>query len=258
MIKPKKSLGQNFLQDPNTIRKIVAALPAPESAHVVEIGPGLGALTGLLRDRFRHVTALEVDYRAIRYLREQHPGLDVRHQDVLTTDWAALRAEYDAPLHVIGNLPYYITTPILFGLLDAYEHLESAILMMQKEVADRLVAPPRTKTYGTLSVQTQLWSRPKLLFKVSRNVFFPKPGVDSAIVRLTFDQSPPDIKRQAVSEVVRAAFNQRRKTLHNSLGAWTRERGIRLPESWEKLRADAVAPDLFVEITRYLTAHDGG
>ena len=257
MIKPKKSLGQNFLQDPNTIRKIVASLPAPDDAHVVEIGPGLGALTGLLHEQFRHFTALEVDQRAIRYLHEQLPSLDVRHQDVLATDWAALRAEHNAPLYVIGNLPYYITTPILFGLLDAHVHLEAAILMMQKEVADRLVAPPRTKTYGTLSVQTQLWSTPKLLFKVSPNVFFPKPGVDSAIVRLTFDVAPPDMARETVSTVVRAAFNQRRKTLHNSLGAWTRERGIRLPESWAKLRADAVPPDLFVEITRYLMSHDG-
>ncbi|GAB5518938.1 MAG: 16S rRNA (adenine(1518)-N(6)/adenine(1519)-N(6)) -dimethyltransferase RsmA [Rhodothermales bacterium] len=256
MIKPKKSLGQNFLQDPNTIRKIVAALPAPDDAHVVEIGPGLGALTGLLRERFRHFTALEVDQRAIRYLHENHPGVDVRHQDVLSTNWAALKAEHNAPLYVIGNLPYYITTPILFGLLDAHTYLEAAILMMQKEVADRLVAPPRTKTYGTLSVQTQLWSTPKLMFKVSPNVFFPKPGVDSAIVRLTFDVAPPDFSRDAVSTVVRAAFNQRRKTLHNSLSAWTRERGLLLPESWAKLRADAVPPDLFVEITRYLMAHD--
>ncbi|GIV58871.1 MAG: hypothetical protein KatS3mg042_1784 [Rhodothermaceae bacterium] len=118
-MKPRKSLGQNFLTDPNVARKIVGALRAPEGAAVVEIGPGTGALTGLLHERFPDLTALEVDDRAVALLRERFPGLDVRHADVLDVDWAALAREKGRPLYVIGNLPYYITSEILFGLLDA-------------------------------------------------------------------------------------------------------------------------------------------
>lgn len=254
-LSPKRSLGQNFLQDPNTVRKIVAALEAPEGAPVVEIGPGTGAMTGELLARFPALTAIEVDERAVAYLREQYPSLDVRHADVLAVDWAALAAERGAPLYVIGNLPYYITSQILFGLLDARAHLRQAVVMMQLEVAERLVAVPRTKAYGILSVQVQLFSEPELLFRVSRNVFYPRPDVTSAVVRLTFgvdEEKHRDVDPSLLREVVRTAFNQRRKTLRNSLSSWTRERGIDLPNDWENGRAEELEPEAFVALARYL------
>ncbi len=253
--RPRKSLGQNFLTDPNVARKIVGALRAGPEASLVEIGPGQGALTGLLMERYPKLTALEVDARAVALLRERFPGLDVRHADVLTVDWAALAEEKGGPLHVIGNLPYNITSPILFGLLDAHTHVREAVLMMQLEVAQRLVAVPRTKAYGILSVAVQLYAKPELLFRVSKNVFFPKPDVTSAVVRLDFSQMrEPDVDPAFLRQVVRTAFNQRRKTLRNSLSRWTRGAGARLPHDWDRRRAEELPPEAFVELARYLQA----
>lgn len=258
MIRPRKSLGQNFLRDPNTVRKIVSSLRAPADAPVIEIGPGLGALTGELLTRYSSFQAVEVDERAVAWLQTEYPTLAVRHQDVLTVDWAALAAAAGAPLYVIGNLPYYITTPILFSLVAAREHVREVVVMMQLEVAERLVAQPRTKAYGRLSVQVQLLAQPELLFKVSRNVFYPKPAVTSAVVRLTMHRNTEaleGISTQLLHDVVAAAFQQRRKTLRNSLSRWTKEQGIGLPEQWQRSRAEELSPQAFVDLTRYLARH---
>ena len=252
---PKKSLGQNFLNDPNTARKIVGALSASEGDPVVEIGPGTGALTGLLKERYPELTALEVDERAVEHLRAEHPGLDVRHQDVLEVDWTALAEEKGERLHVIGNLPYYITSPILFALLDARRYLQEVIMTVQLEVAQRLTAAPRTKAYGIPSVLTQVYARPELLFQVSPHVFYPKPRVTSAVVRLAFGEGkadPDGVDPEWLRAIVRAAFNQRRKMLRNSLRAWTKDQGVAFPHDWGRLRAEALSPDDFLELTRYL------
>ena len=257
---PKQSLGQNFLHDPNTIRKIAASLRADVGAPVIEIGPGTGALTDVLLERYPDLTAIEVDERAVALLRKRFPDLDVRHQDVLDVDWAALATEKGGPLHVIGNLPYYITSPILFSLLDAQldfsprQTVCEAVVMMQLEVAERLLAEPRTKAYGILSVIFQRYAAPELLFRISRNVFFPKPDVTSAVVRLAFDGAGGRTSAEAepLREIVRAAFNQRRKTLRNSLSRWTKDQGLALPPGWDRRRAEELTPDEFVELTRYL------
>ena len=252
---PKKSLGQNFLNDPNTARKIAGTLFAGAGASVVEIGPGTGALTEQLLDRCDDLTVIEVDERAVTLLREKYSGLDVRHADVLEVDWPALAREKGGALHVIGNLPYYITSPILFALLDAREHLAEAVLTMQLEVAERLTAEPHTKAYGIPSVLTQLYARPELLFEVSRHVFYPKPRVTSAVVRLTFGDGPgdrADVDPGWVRTIVRAAFNKRRKMLRNSLRTWTKDRGIPFPDDWGRLRAEALSPAMFLELARYL------
>lgn len=258
MIRPRKSLGQNFLRDPNTVRKIVGSLRASADAPVVEIGPGMGALTGELLSRYALFQAIEVDERAVAWLQVEYPTLRVRQQDVLTVDWAALAAAAGAPLYVIGNLPYYITTPILFSLLSAREHVREVVVMMQLEVAERLVAQPRTKAYGRLSVQVQLLAQPELLFKVSRNVFYPKPAVTSAVVRLTMDSTTETlvgVNADLLHDVVAAAFQQRRKTLRNSLSRWTKEQGVDLPEQWQRSRAEELSPQAFVALTRYLAQH---
>lgn len=250
---PRKRLGQNFLADPNTARKIVASLEAPPGSPVVEIGPGTGALTEALLDRFPDLVAIEVDERAVAHLRERFPALDVRHVDVLEVDWSRLAEEKGRPLHIVGNLPYYITSPILFALLDTRQYLREAVLMMQLEVAKRLVADPGTKAYGILSVATQLAAKPVLLFRVSPHVFQPKPSVTSAVIRLDFSGVPVlPVDEAFLREVVRTAFNQRRKTLHNSLSRWTRDAGVDLPAPWRGARAEALSPEDFVALAQYL------
>lgn len=253
-ISPKKSLGQNFLKDPNTIRKIVSSLHASPEDHVVEIGPGVGALTDLLIAQYPKFTAIELDQRAVAFLREKYPDLDVRREDVLAVDWGALVKEKGGPLHIIGNLPYYITSQILFALLDARTHISEAVLMMQLEVAERLVAQPRTKEYGILSVAVQLNTRPELLFRVSPNVFYPKPDVTSAVIRLSFKEpdSDQDVDPAFLRLVVREAFSQRRKTLRNTLSRWTKDQGIKLPNEWEQSRAEELSPQDFVTLAAHL------
>jgi len=269
--RPKQSLGQNFMHDPNMVRKIVGALQAPPDAHVVEVGAGTGALTEELQQRYDRLTVVEIDERAVDVLRERFPDLDVREQDMMDLDWAALAGEkggvrqegmtHKGPLHVISNTPYNLTTELMFALLDAREHVAEAVLTMQKEVAERLVAAPRTKAYGILSVIMQLYADPELLFTVSRHVFYPQPDVTSACVRFTF---PPRPKADAAADpewvrtLVRTAFNQRRKMLRNSLSVWTKDRGIELPNDWDRRRPESLAPEDFVTIAQYLDAqiHD--
>lgn len=254
--RPKQSLGQNFLRDPNTARKVAGSLRAAPEDAVVEIGPGTGALTEELLEKHPSLLALEIDQRAVRALREKWPALDVREADATEADWQALAEERGGPLHVIGNLPYNVTSPILFALLDARSCLAEAVLMMQKEVAERLTAAPRTKAYGIPSVLTQLWSAPEKLFDVSPHVFRPQPRVQSAVVRLDFQaekEAAQTVDDEWVRTVVRTAFGQRRKMLRNSLRAWTKDRGIAFPhEGWDRKRPEALAPEAFAELARYL------
>ncbi len=218
MLAPKKSLGQNFLRDANVARKIVESLHLRPSDVVVEIGPGQGALTKYLSAQATTVAAIEVDERAIAVLRETLKG-DVRliHSDVLDVSLRSLSEEFKSRLRVVGNIPYNITSDILFWLFDNHDAVEDATLMVQLEVAHRFVAQPRTKDYGILAVSVQLYSRPELLFKVSRNSFYPKPNVDSAVVRLPFKRELPDYNEKLFKAVVRGTFGKRRKTLRNGL-----------------------------------------
>lgn len=241
--------------DHNTIHKITDSLRAPETAHVVEIGPGMGALTESLISRYSRFTALEIDIRAVNYLRRRFPGLDVRQADVQDVDWGALAAEETGPVYIIGNLPFNITSPIIFSLLDAGKYIRETVLLIQLEVAKRIVAKPGTKAYGILSVQVQLLSQPELLFRISRNVFFPKPDVNGAVMRLTFHQdercfSGDDLT--LLKAVIRSAFNQRRKILRNSLSEWSIKYGRDLPDYWGKRRAEELEPEEFVYLIHYL------
>lgn len=255
MLTPIKRLGQNFLQDPNTIRRIVDALDATSDAAVVEIGPGAGALTGLLAERYPRFAAIEIDDRAADLLEEELPKTRIIRQDILETDWAALADEFGADrLHVIGNLPYYITSQILFSLLDAAPLIEEAVIMMQYEVAERLVAKPRTKSYGILSVALQLACDVKILFPVSRNVFYPKPDVRSAMVHLRFPPEVPEYGSDPnfLRTLIRTAFNQRRKTLRNSLSRLITDDMPAIPDAIAGKRAEELAPDEFVALADYL------
>ncbi len=254
-MRPNKRLGQHFLRDANITRKIVDSVRAGANDQVVEIGPGLGALTADLLARFDNLIAIEVDDRAVSHLQSTYPSLDVRHQDVLAIDWSELCGERDA-LYVVGNLPYNITTPILFSLLDAEAPVTEIVVMMQLEVARRLVAVPRTKDYGILSVATQLAGKPQILFRVSRNVFDPKPAVESAVVRINMFGRDEAIEGRAARSVIRAAFNQRRKTLRNSL-AKLLTGGHPLPEKWSGKRAEELVPSEFVELAQFVKRVEG-
>lgn len=244
-IQPKKNLGQHFLVDPNIARRIVAGLSAPHEAHVVEIGPGIGALTGLLHERFTNFEAIEIDRRAVNFLTYTFPELNVRQMNILEVDW---KKAGSSPLYVIGNLPYNITSPILFGLFDAHDVIAEAVFMVQKDVADRIIAKPRTKSYGIPSVFAQLYCRPSVLFKVSRNVFNPKPSVLSSVIRLDFKGvTAPDVDSGLLHAVVRAAFSMRRKVLRNSLRQWAND----IPDRWKRCRAEELSPEDYVMLARY-------
>ena len=254
--RPKQSLGQNFLHDPNMAEKIVGTLRAPPDAHVVEVGAGTGELTTRLAERYERLTAIEIDERAVAVLRQNLPSLDVRAQDVRDVDWAALAAEHEGPLFVISNTPYYLTTELIFALLEQRAHVAEAVLTMQEAVAERLVAAPRTKAYGILSVLLQLFAAPDLRYTVPPQVFSPQPDVSSAVVRITFgeEDGPTDLALDDVRPYVRAAFNQRRKMLRNSLDTWVKEQNLSLPNDWGRKRAEALSPADFAVLARHLNA----
>ncbi len=247
--KTKKSLGQHFLTDGNMIRKIVDAIPAEKGDRIIEIGPGAGAITAPMLERFGDVTAIEIDQRMVEVLAEKYPKLQLVNEDVLKCDWSTF-LKPGKPVHIVGNLPYYITSQILFKILDHRKKVQSALLMMQKEVAQRIVAEPRTKEYGILSVQLQLMSSPEILFDVPPGVFSPPPNVDSAVIRLTFDRPDLACSDQNLKKVVRMAFNQRRKKLSNAL----KRLGADLPaEEFDfSLRAEALTPDMYEKLTARL------
>jgi 16S rRNA (adenine1518-N6/adenine1519-N6)-dimethyltransferase len=220
--RPRKRFGQNFLTDPDIAGRIANALdPAPDE-RVVEIGPGRGALTRQLLQRLDYLDAIEVDRDLIPLLQDLAPDshrLTVHRADATTFDFAALAEARGGPLRVVGNFPYNISTPLLFHLLDAGPAVAEITCMLQREVVERLVAGPGTRTYGRLSVMVQSECHATPLFRVSPGAFCPVPKVESAVVRLVRHGSehprPADPERFAT--VVARAFATRRKTLRNAL-----------------------------------------
>jgi|HigsolmetaGSP12D_1036236.scaffolds.fasta_scaffold00217_7 16S rRNA (adenine1518-N6/adenine1519-N6)-dimethyltransferase len=223
----RKSLGQNFLTDGNILGKIVDAADLDKTKGVLEIGPGLGALTERLAEAAGRVAAIEIDGRLLPILREAlapYPNVELVHADVLKTDLHGLWERVFAgcsEVSVAANLPYYITTPILMKLLEERLPFRHIVVMVQKEVAERLAASPGGKDYGSLSVAVQYYCEPEFVCAVPAGVFIPAPQVDSAVIRLTRRADPPvrvtDERR--LFRVVHAAFAQRRKTLANNLSA---------------------------------------
>jgi 16S rRNA (adenine1518-N6/adenine1519-N6)-dimethyltransferase len=224
-LRPRKSLGQNFLVDDNIARKIVRAADINADDVVVEIGPGKGALTKHLLEEARRVIAVELDERAVKHLKEEFESVDVRrgleilHADILSQDLYSIARKAGKRLRVIGNIPYYITTPILFRILEQRSVVQDLIMLVQLEVGRRIVARPRTKDYGILSVFCQFYGMPRLLFKVPPTAFSPRPGVFSVLLRLDFPLKPKyKVQNEEIfAAIVRATFGKRRKTLRNGL-----------------------------------------
>ncbi len=219
----QKKYGQNFLIDPHVLDKIVGAAEITENDFVVEIGPGIGTLTQYLAHAAREVCAVEIDGNLLPILEETLSAWDnvtVLHQDILKTDLEKLAEEKNQgrPMKIVANLPYYITTPIIMGLLEKQVPVASMTVMVQKEVAMRMQAEPGSKDFGALSLAVRYYAEPYLAANVPPNCFIPRPGVGSAVIRLTRRKVPPVETRdpQLMFRLIRAAFNQRRKTLLNS------------------------------------------
>jgi 16S rRNA (adenine1518-N6/adenine1519-N6)-dimethyltransferase len=230
--RPKKSLGQNFLRDQNIARNIIAAFGPQPDDFVLEIGPGEGILTSLLAGRVRKLVAMDIDRRVVERLSGEYPaGVEIVHQDILKADLGQFARSAGGPVRIIGNIPYNITTPILFHILDQRKAVSNALIMMQREVARRLAAGPGTKEYGIPSVFFRVLSDVEIVFDVSADAFFPRPKVTSSVVRLMPLPSP----RYAIEDelffrrMVRFVFGQRRKTLRNSLRTFLRAEGAGLP-----------------------------
>jgi 16S rRNA (adenine1518-N6/adenine1519-N6)-dimethyltransferase len=221
----KKSLGQNFLIDTNILRKIVDAAEISTETGAIEIGPGIGALTEQLARRAKKVVAFEIDQRLLPILADTlspYGNVRIIHQDVLKADiHQVIAAEFTnvADIMVVANLPYYVTTPIIMKLLTDHLPIRGMVVMLQKEVADRLAAKPGTKDYGSLSIAVQYYTEAEVVMTVPRTVFIPQPNVDSAVIRLIKRKQPPVAVNDETFffQVVRASFAQRRKTILNNL-----------------------------------------
>ncbi|RZL00453.1 MAG: 16S rRNA (adenine(1518)-N(6)/adenine(1519)-N(6))-dimethyltransferase RsmA [Rubrivivax sp.] len=221
----RKRFGQHFLADVGVIEDIVRAIRPKPGQALVEIGPGLGAMTDPVVAESEHLTVIELDRDLVQRLR-QRPELTVIESDVLKVDFGAL-AQERAPrkLRVIGNLPYNISTPILFHLLPWADHVEDQHFMLQKEVVDRMVASPGRKDYGRLSVMLQWRYDMESVVDVPPTAFDPPPRVDSAVVRMVPLPQTAAIDQKLLGEIVTVAFSQRRKLLRHTLGAWLNARG---------------------------------
>ena len=220
----QKKFGQNFLIDTHVLDKIISAAEITKDDLVVEIGPGIGTMTQYLACAAREVVAIEIDKMLIPILQDTLSAYDnvtIINEDVLKVDLNKLAEEKNGgrPVMVVANLPYYITTPIIMGLFENHVPLHSITIMVQKEVADRMRMGPGTKDYGALSLAVQYYAEPYLVANVPQNCFMPRPNVGSAVIKLTVHENAPVTVRdeQLMFRLIRASFNQRRKTLANGL-----------------------------------------
>ena len=240
----KKSLGQNFLIDPNILRNIVSHANLTENSGAIEVGPGIGALTEHLAREAKKVVSFEIDQRLLPVLEDTlspYDNVKIVHSDILKADVEKVIAE-EMPgiddIMVVANLPYYVTTPILMKLLNDRLPIRGFVVMMQKEVADRITAKPGTKAYGSLSIAIQYYVTAEIAMVVPKTVFMPQPNVDSAVIRLIKHETPPVtvIDEDFLFQVTRASFAQRRKTIFNNL-----QNGLEGGKQNKQLILDALA-----------------
>ncbi len=264
----QKKYGQNFLIDTTVLDRIIGAAQITKEDCVLEIGPGIGTMTQYLAERAGWVVAVEIDKNLIPILEETlsaYENVTVINEDILKVDVNRIVREKNAgrPVKVVANLPYYITTPIIMGLFENRVPLKSITIMVQKEVADRMQVGPGTKDYGALSLAVQYYAKPEIVANVPPNCFIPRPGVGSAVIRLTRYEEPPvrvkDEKRMFA--LIRASFNQRRKTLVNGLGnaAELRLSKEQIAQALEKLqlsptvRGEALTLEQFARLSDLLS-----
>ena len=220
----QKKFGQNFLIDTHVLDKIVESAGITKDDCVLEIGPSIGTMTQYLAESARKVIAVEIDSNLIPILEDTlsaYDNVQVLNEDILKVDIEALAKEQNdgRPMKVVANLPYYITTPIIMGLLEGEAKVDSITIMVQKEVADRMQMTPGSKEYGALSLAVQYYAKPEIVANVPPNCFMPRPNVGSAVIRLSLYEKPPVEVQDSkyMFQLIRASFNQRRKTLVNGL-----------------------------------------
>ena len=260
----QKKFGQNFLIDTHVLDKIIDASGVTEDDFVLEIGPGIGTMTQYLCERAREVVAVEIDKNLIPILSDtlkNYPNVTVINEDILKLDICKLAEEKNQgkPIKVVANLPYYITTPIIMGLFESHVPIDSITIMVQKEVAERMQEKPGSKEYGALSLAVQYYAKPEIVANVPPNCFMPRPNVGSAVIRLTRHEKPPvEVEDEKLMfRIIRASFNQRRKTLVNGLN---NSPEIHLPKEViqesivslgvpENIRGEALSLEQFAELS---------
>ena len=264
----QKKFGQNFLIDTHVLEKIITAAGVTKDDCVLEIGPGIGTMTQYLAESARHVIAVEIDQNLIPILKDTlsaYENVTVINKDILKVDIQALAQEYNGgrPIKVVANLPYYITTPIIMGLFESNVPIDNITVMVQKEVADRMQVGPGTKDYGALSLAVQYYAEPYIVANVPPNCFMPRPNVGSAVIRLTRHQTPPVTTKdpKLMFALIRASFNQRRKTLQNGLNnspdiSFTKEQIAAAIESLglpAAVRGEALTLEQFAALSDYFS-----
>ncbi len=264
----QKKFGQNFLIDTHVLGKIIDAAGVTKEDMVLEIGPGIGTMTQYLAENARSVVAVEIDKNLIPILEEtlkDYDNITVINEDILKLDINQLAEEYNngRPIKVVANLPYYITTPIIMGLFESNVPIDNITVMVQKEVADRMQVGPGSKDYGALSLAVQYYAEPYIVANVPPNCFIPRPNVGSAVIRLTRHQEPPvQVKdSRLMFKLIRASFNQRRKTLQNGLNnspeiSYSKEQIIAAIESLDvspTIRGEALTLKQFAQLSNYLS-----
>ena len=263
----QKKFGQNFLIDTHVLDKIIRESGVTKDDCVIEIGPGIGTMTQYLCENAREVVAIEIDKNLIPILQDTLSAYDnvtVINEDVLKVDIKKLAEEKNGgkPVKVVANLPYYITTPIIMGLFESHVPIDSITIMVQKEVADRMQEGPGSKEYGALSLAVQYYAKPEIVANVPPNCFMPRPNVGSAVIRLTcHEKSPVEVKDERfMFDIIRASFNQRRKTLVNGLGnagflPVTKEQVAEALEKMElspTIRGEALSLEQFAQLSNLL------
>lgn len=268
----QKKFGQNFLIDTHVLEKIIAAAGVTEDDCVLEIGPGIGTMTQYLAEHARSVVAVEIDKNLIPILQEtlkEYKNITVINDDILKVDINKLTEEYNGgrPIKVVANLPYYITTPIIMGLFEGGVPIDNITVMVQKEVAERMQVGPGSKDYGALSLAVQYYADAYIVANVPPNCFIPRPGVGSAVIRLTRHKEPPvevdDPK--LMFKLIRASFNQRRKTLQNGLNnspelPFAKDEIADAIESLgvtPQIRGEALTLKQFADLSNYFTRNRG-
>lgn len=255
MVKPKKSLGQHFLTDLSIAEAITDTLASYKGMPVLEVGPGMGVLTRFLLDKGHDLTVVELDPESVEYLQEHFPELRDRivAKDFLKLDLAQL---YEGPFCVIGNYPYNISSQIFFKILDYKDRIPCCSGMIQKEVAERMAAPPGSKTYGILSVLLQAWYDIEYLFTVPEHVFNPPPKVKSAVIRMTRNQVEQlGCNERLFKQIVKTAFNQRRKTMRNSLRSLVGKECEVLSDPIFDERPERLSVERFIALTNLLESY---
>lgn len=269
--KVSKSLGQNFLIDENTVNKIVECSGVTSNDWVIEIGPGMGALTQLLIGRAYKVSSIEIDkrlYPILKKLFQCEQNFELIENDFMKMDLDEFISErlekmenFKGEIRVVANLPYYISTPIMMKILQESRFLSSATLMLQKEVAERICAQPNSKTYGVLSIMTQILGTPAIDFIVSKHVFVPMPKVSSAVISIDLNKRSEvvgDIDIDKFTKIVKSSFAQRRKTLINSLSSSGMYTKVNIEEALQKIgldiriRAENLSIGNFAQLTKEL------